>query len=615
MITLINLTLRRGQRVLLDQVDWTIYHKQRIGLVGANGSGKTSLFSLILNQLHPDKGEITIPKQVRISHVAQETPGYEDSALDYVLDGDHQLRQLENELVKAEAAEDGIKVGALHEKIADIDGYTARSRAGILLSGLGFTNPEHSKSVREFSGGWRVRLNLAKALMTPSDVLLLDEPTNHLDLDAVIWLEQWLQKYPGTLILISHDRDFLDHIVDHVAHISDQHLTLYSGNYSTFEKTRAQKLLLQQAAFEKQQKQIAHMQKFVDRFKAKASKAKQAQSRVKAIERLELVAAVQSDSEFQFSFREPKTCPNPLLQLERAGIAYGDKQVLSRISLSLTPNDRIGVLGPNGAGKSSLIKLLASEIEPAQGTRFVSSDLKIGYFAQHQVDHLDLQASPLLIMQRLAPHASDQELRTYLGTFGFSSTRVFENIKIFSGGEKSRLALAMLVWQKPNLLLLDEPTNHLDMEMRNALSMALQAYTGAMLLVSHDRFLLRSTTDSLLLVANGQVQEFTGSVDDYEKWLLDYRKQQVAATEPKIKQERPKDNKPLLQKIKKLEEQIAKFEQKLNQFEAKLLAPDIYEPQNKTKLQETLKEQEAIKKLLEKTENEWLAACEERDAT
>ncbi len=525
MITLRNITLRRGTTVLLEHVNWTIYPKQHIGIIGANGSGKSSLFAMLLNQLHPDQGDLDVARQLVLAHVAQETPGYSKSALDFVLDGDTELRKLETQLVDAEEKNDGHRIAELHEKMGEIDAYTASARAAQLLSGLGFSHSEQQKPVSAFSGGWRVRLNLAQALMCKSDILLLDEPTNHLDLDAVIWLEQWLMKYPGSLLLISHDREFLDHTVGHIAHISQQQLELYTGNYSTFEKTRATKILLQQAAYEKQQKQIAHMQSFVNRFRAKASKARQAQSRMKAIERLELVNAVQMDSPFHFHFREPLKCPNPLLRLEDARIAYDDKVVLDHLKLSIGPQDRIGVLGPNGAGKSSLIKLLAGEISPASGIRETSSGLKIGYFAQHQVDHLNLHESPLYHLRELAPNIQDQELRTYLGTFGFVGNEVFDPIKHFSGGENLVFAPFALIWQQPNLLLLDEPTNHLDLEMRHALSLALQEYEGAMLLVSHDRFLVRATVDQLVLVANGEMAPFTGDINEYEKWLLNYRRQ------------------------------------------------------------------------------------------
>lgn len=526
MIILRNITLRRGTTVLLDKVNWTIYPKQRIGIIGANGAGKSSLFSLLLNQLQAEQGDLDMARQLRLAHVAQETPAYHRSALEFVLDGDQELRAVEYELVLAEQRDQGHRIAQLYETLAQIDGYTAPARAAQLLAGLGFTTAEQAKLVSEFSGGWRVRLNLAQALMSRSDVLLLDEPTNHLDLDAVIWLEQWLANYPGTLLLISHDREFLDQTIQHIAHIHAQQLEMYTGDYSTFEKTRAAKILLQQAAFEKQQKHIAHMQNFINHFGAKASKARQAQSRMKAIARLELVNAVQLESPFHFHFREPDKCPNPLLRLEDASIAYGDKIVLTHLNFSMGPKDRLALLGPNGAGKSSFIKLLAGEIDPATGIREISAGVKIGYFAQHQVDHLQLADTPLMHLRRLASTTAEVELRTYLGTFGFTGDDVHAPVKQFSGGEKSRLALALLIWQKPNLLLLDEPTNHLDLEMRHALSIALQEYVGAMLLVSHDRFLVRTTVDQLFLVAHGELNPLSGDLNDYEKWLVDFRRQE-----------------------------------------------------------------------------------------
>lgn len=626
MISLRNVTLRRGPSILLEEVNWTIYPQQRIGLIGSNGSGKTSLFALILGKLAADKGDVNINRQIKFAHVAQETPAYSKSALDYVLDGDEELRQLETELQVAENAHDGLRIGELHEKLSIIDAYTAPARAAQLLAGLGFSQEEQQKSVSDFSGGWRVRLNLAKALMCRSDVLLLDEPTNHLDLDAVLWLEQWILKYPGTLLLISHDRDFLDQTVNLIAHISHQKLQVYTGNYSTFEKTRAAELLLQQAAYEKQQKHIAHMQSFVDRFKAKASKARQAQSRLKAIERMDLVCAVQTESAFQFSFQPPLQCPTPLLQLHKAKVAYGDKVVLTDLTFSITPKERIAILGPNGAGKSSFIKLLAGELLPANGVREVSSGLKIGYFAQHQVDHLHLQDTPLQHLRRLAERTPETDLRKFLGSFGFTGDDVNDPVQRFSGGEKSRLALALIVWQRPNLLLLDEPTNHLDLEMRNALSIALQEYEGAMILVSHDRFLVRTTTDQLLLVANGKLQNFDGDLNDYQKWLMDFRKQKTLdfslpaqGSELSRKEQRKQDalerekRKPLLQKISRLETQMEKLQKQLTHITEQLADPFIYEAKNKSRMQQCLLDQAMCKKELSQIENEWLQACEERD--
>lgn len=625
MITLRNVTLRRGTNVLLQQVNWTIYHKQRIGIIGANGSGKTSLFNMLLGVLQADDGDYDIPKQIKLAHVAQETQASSQSALDYVLDGDTELRELERLLVIAEDSHDGNKIGHLHEKLAIIDAYTAPSRAAQLLAGLGFEHSEQQKSVSEFSGGWRVRLNLAKALMSRSDVLLLDEPTNHLDLDAVLWLEEWLKHYSGTLLLISHDRDFLDATVDHIAFIARQNLKVYSGNYSSFEKQRADELLIQQATYEKQQKKIAHLQSFVNRFKAKASKARQAQSRVKAIERMDLVCAVQAESEFQFEFKTPEHCPNPLIQLQKATLAYGDKIILHNISLSLSPRERLAILGPNGAGKSSLIKMLAGEVDPVHGIREIAPGLKLGYFAQHQVDHLQLSATPLLHLRRIATREQDVDLRKFLGSFGFSGDKVLQPVETFSGGEKSRLALALLVWQRPNLLLLDEPTNHLDLEMRNALSLALQEYEGAMILVTHDRFLVRTTTDQLLLVADQKLEEFAGDLNDYQRWLLDYRKQKAKSEAKATNQENPRKeqrqqgakerelSKPLLQKIKRLEDDINKVQKKLAAVELELTDLSLYENQNKTQLQALLLGQAESKKQLESLEEAWLEACEERD--
>ena len=616
MIIFRNLTLRRGKNVLLEKVDWTIFHKQRIGIIGANGTGKTSLFNLLLNNLQPDVGDLEIPRQIKLAHVAQENEASDQTALDFVLDGDQELRAIQEELRIAEEADDGMEVARVYEKFSIIDAYTAPARAAQLLTGLGFSHNEQQKTVREYSGGWRVRLNLAKALMCRSDMLLLDEPTNHLDLDAVLWLEQWLEKYHGTLLIISHDREFLDDTVDHIAHLTNRNIKIYTGNYSTFETQRANDMALQQSAFAKQQKQIEHMQGLINRFRAQASKAKQAQSRIKALGRMEVLSAVHAESEFQFSFINPGSCPNPLLTLEDASVAYGDKVVLRNLSFSLTARDRIAVLGPNGAGKSSLIKLLAGEIEPSTGIRETASGLRIGYFAQHQVDHLHLDDTPILHLRRIAGNKPETDLRKYLGSFGFSGDTVLQPINHFSGGEKSRLALALIVWQKPNLLLLDEPTNHLDLEMRNALSLALQEYEGAMILVSHDRFLVRTTTDQLMLVADQKLQPFTGDLDEYQKWLLDFRKQQqqTAAKEERVPSSKEnKQTKPLLQKIQRLETQLEKLEKEANVQEMLLTDATLYEEKNKEKLQQNLLKQAAHKIEMLETESEWLAACEERD--
>jgi ATP-binding cassette subfamily F protein 3 len=624
MITLRNITIRRGPNILLQDVNWTIYHKQRIGMIGANGSGKTTFFSMLLNELQADSGDLEIPHQLKIAHVAQETPAYSQSAIEFVLDGDTELRKLQHELEQAESANDGQRIATLHHHLSEIDAYTANARAAQLLDGLGFTHLEQQKPVSDFSGGWRVRLNLAKALMSHSDVLLLDEPTNHLDLDAVLWLEQWLKKYTGTLLLISHDRDFLDEVVNHIAHVHNKQLKLYAGNYSVFEKQRAADLLVQQVTYDKQQKHLAHLQSFVNRFRAKATKAAQAQSRLKAIEKMELVSAIQSESPFQFHFKKPKDCPNPLIHLENARIAYGDRVILDNLNFSITPKDRIALLGPNGAGKSSFIKLLAGELCLASGTYTTGSGLRIGYFAQHQVDHLQLHETPLFHLKKLAADTKELDLRTYLGSFGFIGNRVIDTVKNFSGGEKSRLALALLIWQQPNLLLLDEPTNHLDLEMRQALSLALQEYEGAMIIVSHDRFLVRTTVDQLVLVAEGKLKTFAGDLNDYQKWLLEFRRQQdntLTETEKSAsvsRKEQRQQNaqqrhqlRPLLQKIRKLEDSLTRLQQQATQLELALTDLSIYEDKNKATLQGLLLEQADLKKKIEAVESDWLEACDE----
>lgn len=625
MISIRQLRLRRGSRILLDNLDWTIFPKQRIGLIGENGSGKSSLFALLTGELQADAGDLFISPQLRMAHVSQETPASDQTALDFVLDGDRHLRLLEERLVQAEQQNDGTLIATLHSELDHHDAYTAPARAAQLLAGLGFQHAEHKKPLRSFSGGFRIRLNLAQALMCPSDLLLLDEPTNHLDLDAILWLEEWLLRYPGTLLLISHDREFLDNVVTQIAHLKQENLKLYTGNYSAFEKQRASDLFTQLATYEKQQKQRAHLQSFVDRFRAKASKSRQAQSRLKAIERIEWVSAVQEESPFQFHFKDPGSCPNPLIRLEGAAVRYGDRLILQNLNLSLTPEDRIAILGPNGAGKSTLIKLLASELSPTAGLREFSPGLKIGYFAQHQVDHLQAFDSPLTHLRKLAPQESEQNLRTFLGSFDFRGDRVHEPVKTFSGGEKSRLALALLIWRKPNLLLLDEPTNHLDLEMRNALNLALQEYQGALLLVSHDRFLVRSTANQLLLVSDGKLQPFPGDLKDYERWLFDYRREQEKKLEVfekntlSKKQQRQQNAKqreaerPLIKQMEKLENSMKHLENELREIEKALSQPELYEPERKEQLQSELKNQAKLRKALQEAETAWLQAHEKID--
>lgn len=624
MITFDNVTLRRGKNVLLENINWTIYAKQRIGVIGKNGSGKSSLLSLIKGELEPDVGSLTIPSQLVIADVAQEHEASDKSAIEYVLQGDSVLYDLLQQLEIAEQRQDGDRVASLHEKIAIHDGYTANSRAAQLLVGLSFSTEDHQRAYKDFSGGWQMRLNLARALMAPSDILLLDEPTNHLDLDAVIWLEDWIALYPGTLILISHDRDFLDKTVDHIAYLTHQRLKSYTGNYSTFEENYANELSVQQATYEKQQKEIAHMQSFVDRFKAKATKAKQAQSRMKAIERMQKVDVVRQESPFRFAFKKCDAVPIPMITLSVASVGYMDHIVLKNLDMSFHPQDRIALIGPNGAGKSTFIKMLAGDVPLLSGIREIAKGLKVGYFAQHQVEHLDLNESAITHLQRLAPDQSEKELRTYLGTFGFVGDRVFEQVGIFSGGEKARLALSLIVWQKPNLLLLDEPTNHLDMMMREALSIALQTFEGAVLIVSHDRFLIRTTVNDLLLVANQEVKKFDGDLDDYEKWLREYRKDNSISQIGDIKESNKKEVRkraavirqqlqPINKKIAKLENEIEKQEIILNQLESQLMDSELYEDDKKGELKECLLQQAQCKKDLLALEESWLSACLERD--
>lgn len=633
MLKFTDLSLRRGPRELLYDVNLTIHNGQKVGITGSNGVGKSSVFALILGHLHADAGDISIPKSLIIAHVAQETPALDSTAIEYVLDGDIQLRKLEQDIKKAEENNHGEMLAHLYSEMEAIDGYTANSRAATLLSGLGFTTEQEHSAVKQFSGGWRMRLNLAQALMCRSDILLLDEPTNHLDLDAVIWLETWLKNYKGTLLLISHDRDFLDNVADQIAHIEHQSITLYSGNYSAFEVRRAEYLSTQQSAYEKQQREVQHMQKFVERFKAKATKAKQAQSRVKALERMELIAPAHVDSPFNFSFRQAEKMPNPLVTLVDAAIGYNEQPLLSKVKLTIHPGDRIGLLGHNGAGKSTLIKLLSGELEVLDGDYISAKELNIGYFAQHQVEQLDFEASPLLHLQRLDPKATESDLRKYLGGFAFNNDMAMDPVAPLSGGEKARLVLALVVYQKPNLLLLDEPTNHLDLEMRHALTVAMQEFEGAMIIVSHDRHLLRTVTDNLLLVANGRVVEFDGSLDDYRQWLSQQAKSAAASTGSTIEEnsnnndgqnkkqlrqqsaEKRKLLKPLQNKLKKLEKQMEELTSSKASLEEKLADNDIYSEANKDTLKLLLEEQGLIDNSLQQVEMDWLEVSEELEST
>jgi ATP-binding cassette subfamily F protein 3 len=582
--------------------------------------------------LQVDEGALNLPHNIEIAHVAQETPALTRSALDYVMDGDRRLREIEQRLTQAEADNDGTALAQWHEALHHIDGYSAKARAGELLHGLGFSTADESQPVNRFSGGWRVRLNLAQALMCRSDLLLLDEPTNHLDLDAVIWLESWLRNYAGTLLLISHDRDFLDQVTDHIVHIEQGQAILYNSNYSGFEHTRAARLANQQAAYEKQQREITHIRSYVDRFRAKATKARQAQSRLKALQRMELIAPAHVDSPFHFSFAEPEKNPHPLLQLDDLEMGYNGQTILKHVQLNLAPGDRIGLLGPNGAGKSTLIKLLAGELEPIAGQRSPAQELRIGYFAQHQLEQLDPEASPLLHLQRLDHKASEQSLRNYLGGFGFHDDQSLQPVAPFSGGEKARLVLALLVYQGPNLLLLDEPTNHLDLEMRYAVGQALQDFQGAMVIVSHDRHLLRITTDQFLLVHQGRVESFAGSLDDYPAWLTaerrggggdqpaveDARQEEHTASARKDRKrqqaERRKRLQPLRQEQLNVEQEMAKLHLRQQQMDELLADPTLYDPSQKSELKQKLMEKSDVQRALADCEQRWLSISEQLEA-
>ncbi|MDO7895672.1 ribosomal protection-like ABC-F family protein [Pseudomonas citrulli] len=623
MIRLQNLTLQRGPQRLLEDAELTLHAGHKAGLIGANGAGKSSLFALLRGELHPDSGDCQLPADWRIAHMRQEVDTLERLAVDYVLDGDLRLRQVQRDLAAAEAAHDGAAQARLHAELDSADGYTADARARKLLAGLGFTNEQMDRQVGDFSGGWRMRLNLAQALMCPSDLLLLDEPTNHLDLDAIIWLEDWLKGYPGTLLLISHDRDFLDAVVDHVAHVDQRKLTLYRGGYSAFERARAERLAQQQQAYEKQQAQRAHMESYIARFKAQATKARQAQSRIKALERMEELSAAHVDSPFDFVFRESTKISSPLIDLSDARLGYGDKTVLEKVKLQLTPGARIGLLGPNGAGKSTLIKNLSGELQPLGGRLTRGENTVVGYFAQHQLDSLDAKASPLLHLQRLAPTEREQTLRDFLGGFDFRGARIDEPVLNFSGGEKARLALALIAWGRPNLLLLDEPTNHLDLEMRLALTMALQEFSGAVLVVSHDRHLLKSTTDNFFLVADGKVEEFDGDLEDYARWLVDYRQRNAPVSTTPVNPDKT-DKKaqrqaaaalrqqlaPHKREADKLEAELGKLHETLQKIETRLGDSGLYEAARKDELRDLLAEQAKLKVREAELEEAWMQALE-----
>jgi ATP-binding cassette subfamily F protein 3 len=625
MLVFSSLSLRRGSKPLFTDASFTISPGQKVGITGANGVGKSSLFSLILGELAADSGDFTLPAGWTIAHVAQHTPSGNMAALDYVLQGDREYIELVRAIQLATDNDDGMKQAELHAQMEDIDGYTAESRAATLLHGLGFKHSEIREPLEHFSGGWRMRLNLAQALMSRSDLLLLDEPTNHLDLDAVIWLQTWLQRYSGTLLLISHDREFLDAFITQIANIENQGITLYTGNYTAFEQRRAEQLAQQQAAYNKQQKEIDHIRQFVSRFGAKATKAKQAQSRIKTLERMQLIAPAHVDSPFHFTFRPPEKLPERMFDSRDVTLGYAGEEVLQGVSVHLHAGDRIGLIGPNGAGKSTLIKFLANELTALAGESWQAQYLKIGYFAQHQLEQLVAEQSALQHLRLLDKKSPESVLRTHLGGFGFQGERVEEPVAPFSGGEKARLVLALLIYQRPNLLLLDEPTNHLDLEMRHALSLALQEFTGAMVIVSHDRHLLRLVTDKLLLVADGAVEEFPGDLDDYATGLLGQVKP-VRASEDKdpeadsglsrkdlrrLDAEKRKQLQPLKKRVDRLERKIDELQQQQQAIDAQLADPALYSDDNSETMTQLMQDKAYLAKDISELEEQWMQASEE----
>jgi ATP-binding cassette subfamily F protein 3 len=652
MLRLDHVTLARGANRLLEDASLTVHVGHKVGIVGPNGCGKSTLFALLRGELHPDAGDVAMPPRWTIAHVAQETPAVDTLAIEFVMDGDSELRAVERALREAGQdhavdghAVDGHAIAELHHRLEAIDGYSARARAATLLAGLGFADVRHTDPVASFSGGWRMRLNLAQALMARSDLLLLDEPTNHLDLDAVMWLEEWLARYPGTLLLVTHDRDFLDHVVDGIVHFDGRRLAVYAGNYSDFERERAAQLAVQQAAYEKQQRTIAHLQAFVDRFRAKATKAKQAQSRLKALERMEVIAAAHVDSPFSFAFAPARVAAKQLVRLDEATLGYGGAPpVFERLDASLLAGDRIGLLGRNGAGKSTLAKALAGTLPLAAGERLVAQNLSVGYFAQHQLEQLDPAASPLLHLARIDAGAREQELRDFLGGFDFRGDMVTADVARFSGGEKARLVLAMIVRSKPQLLILDEPTNHLDIEMREALAEALQDFDGALVVVAHDRHLLTATTDAFWLVHDGRVGPFDGDLDDYRDWALaagrrdakpgsdsnssspregsggDRRKfesdpgfgsrQAQKRAEAEARQARHVRRKPLAERLARLDLEIATLAREQADADAWLAGADAYADANRDRLKATVARQGDVGSRLARLEAEWLELAE-----
>ena len=617
MISFRNFALRRGERLLLSDVDLTLHSGWSVGVVGRNGTGKSSLFAAVQREIEADKGDLDLPGKLRIASVAQETPSLPDPAIDFVLGGDIEVAAAIRAEAAAMDAEDYDAVAAAHHRLDELNGYDATARAGRLLHGLGFPPDTHLRAVSTFSGGWRVRLNLARALMMPSDLLLLDEPTNHLDLDAVLWLEQWLLRYPGTLLLISHDREFLDGVCTHTLHLHEGKAKLYTGDYTSFERQRSEQLHQQQAAHEKEQAEREHLQKFIDRFKAKASKAKQAQSRVKRLAKLSGTEAVRAERAFRISFAEPLRLPNSLIRLNHVDAGYGDTRILANVGFGLEAGDRVGLLGPNGAGKSTLVKTLVGELPLLGGERSAHPDLKLGYFAQHTVESLQPGQSPIDHLRDIAPNDSVQDFRNFLGRWNFAGDRAFESVDTFSGGERARLALALIAWRKPNVLLLDEPTNHLDLDMREALAEALSDFAGAIVLVSHDRHLIGLVCDTFWRVADGHVEAFDGDLDAYAAWLRsrgsEPKKNQVDPP-PKKAAAKPAESDPFSKqqrsRFRQVESRMGVLQSELAQIEAQLSDPAIYGNDGGIEIGQLGQRQEALTREHAALETEWLALYE-----
>jgi ATP-binding cassette subfamily F protein 3 len=620
-LRIIDVTLRRGAQVLLSGASMNVHPGQKVGLVGPNGSGKSSLVALVRGELHADAGEVSTPPRWILSHVAQETPTVDLAALEFVLDGDVELRALERRIASAgQRHAGGEELAHLHAELEEMGGYLARPRAQAMLAGLGFDDSAQSRAVAEFSGGWRMRLNLARALMRRADLLLLDEPTNHLDLDAVLWLEDWLRAFPGAVVLITHDREFLDAVAGEIVHVESRKLNAYSGNYSAFEAQRAERLAQQQAAYEKQQKTVAHLEAFISRFRAKATKARQAQSRIRALEKLERIAAAHVDAPFQFAFRAPPEKPRQLFALDDASVGHPGHTVLSGVTWSVLPGDAIGLLGPNGAGKSTLLKSIVGDLPLHAGKLHRAQGLRIGYFAQHQVDQLRGDETPLAHLERLAPGEREQVLRDFLGGFDIRGDQVYQPVATFSGGEKARLALALIVWQRPNLLLLDEPTNHLDIEMREALAQALVDFQGALILVAHDRHLLSAATDQWMLVADGAVSEFEGDLDDYKEWVkgrIGGRRQAAGGmkgvsrrdekrAEAEVRQREARARKPFEKKLAAIEGELGTLQEEAGSTQAWLASEEAYAEGNRERLHSALKRQAEVQGRIAALEDDWL---------